>query len=55
MSNRAAEMLRDDLEAQGPVRMSKVEEAQKGILAVARRLAEGGQISLSRLGNDEYV
>ncbi len=55
MSNRAAEMLRDDLEAQGPVRMSKVEEAQKGILAVARRLAETGQISLTRLGNDEYV
>ena len=55
MSNRASEMLRDDLEAQGPVRMSKVEEAQKGILSVARRLAETGQISLTRLGNDEYV
>jgi flagellar motor switch protein FliG len=55
MSNRAAEMLRDDLEAQGPVRMSKVEEAQKNILAVARRLAESGQVSLTRLGNDEYV
>ncbi|MFA7623963.1 MAG: flagellar motor switch protein FliG [Pusillimonas sp.] len=55
MSNRAAEMLRDDLDAQGPVRMSKVEEAQKGILSVARRLAETGQISLTRLGNDEYV
>ncbi|HBT32491.1 MAG TPA: flagellar motor switch protein FliG [Pusillimonas sp.] len=55
MSNRAAEMLRDDLEAQGPVRMSKVEEEQKNILGVARRLAESGQISLTRLGNDEYV
>lgn len=55
MSNRAAEMLRDDLESQGPVRMSKVEIEQKNILAVARRLAESGQVSLTRLGNDEYV
>jgi flagellar motor switch protein FliG len=55
MSSRAAEMLRDDLEAQGLVRMSKVEEEQKNILAVARRLAESGQISLTRIGNDEYV
>lgn len=55
MSNRAAEMLRDDLEAQGPIRMSRVEEAQKSILQVARRLAEAGQFSLSRRGDDEYV
>ncbi|HLU18559.1 MAG TPA: flagellar motor switch protein FliG [Pusillimonas sp.] len=55
MSNRAADMLRDDLEAQGPIRMSRVEEAQKTILQVARRLAEAGQFSLSRRGDDEYV
>ncbi|MBF6617782.1 flagellar motor switch protein FliG [Pollutimonas thiosulfatoxidans] len=55
MSNRAAEMLRDDLDAQGPVRMSKVEEEQKNILQVARKLAEAGQITLGRPGNDEYV
>ncbi|MYN11658.1 flagellar motor switch protein FliG [Pusillimonas sp. TS35] len=55
MSNRAAEMLRDDLEAQGPVRMSKVEEEQKRIVQIARKLAESGQFSLSGLGNDEYV
>lgn len=55
MSNRAAEMLRDDMEAQGPIRMSRVEEEQKKILAVARRLAETGQINLSRGGGDEYV
>lgn len=55
MSNRAAEMLREDLEAQGPVRMSKVEEEQKNILSLARKLAEAGQITLSRGGNDEYV
>ncbi|HEX7387904.1 MAG TPA: flagellar motor switch protein FliG [Castellaniella sp.] len=54
MSNRAAEILRDDLEAQGPVRMSRVETEQKSILMVARKLAEAGQINLS-MGNDEYV
>lgn len=55
MSNRAAEMLRDDLDAQGPVRMSKVEEEQKAILQVARRLAEAGEFIIGRTGNDEYV
>ncbi|NYT61950.1 flagellar motor switch protein FliG [Alcaligenaceae bacterium] len=55
MSNRAAEMLRDDLDAQGPVRMSKVEEEQKNIVQVARKLAEAGQFTLGGLGNDEYV
>lgn len=54
MSNRAAEILRDDLEAQGPVRMSRVETEQKAILMVARKLADAGQINLS-MGNDEYV
>ncbi len=54
MSNRAAEILRDDLEAQGPVRMSRVETEQKAILMVARKLAEAGQINLT-MGSDEYV
>jgi flagellar motor switch protein FliG len=54
MSNRAAEILRDDLDAQGPVRMSRVETEQKAILMVARKLADAGQINLS-MGNDEYV
>lgn len=55
MSTRAAEMLRDDIETQGPVRMSKVEAEQKAILSIARRLADGGQITLDSPGNDEYV
>jgi len=54
MSNRAAELLRDEIDMQGPVRMSKVEQEQKAILQVARRLAEAGQFSLGG-GNDEYV
>lgn len=55
MSKRAADMLREDIEAQGPVRMSKVEEEQKSIVEVARRLAEEGQINLSGPAGDEYV
>jgi flagellar motor switch protein FliG len=54
MSKRAAEMLRDDLEARGPVRLSDVEAAQKEILAIARRMAEAGDISLGG-GGDEFV
>ncbi len=54
MSKRAGEMLRDDLEAKGPVRLSDVEGAQKEILAIARRLSESGEISLGGAG-EEYV
>jgi flagellar motor switch protein FliG len=50
MSQRAAEMLRDDLEAKGPVRLAYVEAAQKEILAVARKLAEEGTIALGGKG-----
>jgi len=54
MSKRASEMLRDDLESKGPVRLSEVEEAQKEIISVARRLTESGEISLGG-GADEFV
>jgi flagellar motor switch protein FliG len=50
MSQRAAEMLRDDLEAKGPVRLAYVEAAQKEILGVARKLAEEGTIALGGKG-----
>tara|TARA_R110002072_G_scaffold4663_1_gene32269 strand:+ start:5132 stop:6157 length:1026 start_codon:yes stop_codon:yes gene_type:complete len=46
MSKRAAELLRDDLEAKGPVRIVEVEAAQKEILVVARRMADAGEIQL---------
>lgn len=55
MSKRAAEMLREDLEAKGPVKLSEVETAQKEILAIARRMAESGDISLGGKGAEEYV
>ena len=55
MSSRAADMMREDLEAKGPVRLKDVEDAQKEVLAVAQRLAESGDISLGGKGDDEYV
>ena len=55
MSQRAAEMLRDDLEAKGPVRLSEVEEAQKEILATAKRMADNGEIVLGGKGASEFV
>jgi len=54
MSQRAAEMLKDDLESKGPVKISEVEGAQKEILQTARKLAEAGTIQLAGKG-DEYV
>lgn len=54
MSKRAAEMLRDDLEAKGPVKLSEVEGAQKEILTVARRMADAGTLALGG-GGEEYV
>ena len=55
MSSRAAEMMREDLDAKGPVRLKDVEEAQKAILETATRMAESGEISLGGKGDDEYV
>lgn len=55
MSQRAAEMLREDLESRGPVRLSEVEGEQKEILKVVRRLAEEGQIVLGGAGGEEMV
>jgi flagellar motor switch protein FliG len=50
MSQRAAEMLREDLESRGPVKLSDVETAQKEIITIARRLADEGQIVLAGAG-----
>ncbi|AWK41750.1 flagellar motor switch protein FliG [Photorhabdus laumondii subsp. laumondii] len=54
MSQRAAEIMRDDLANRGPVRMSQVENEQKAILLIVRRLAESGEIILNG-GDDSYV
>jgi flagellar motor switch protein FliG len=55
MSQRAGEMLREDLEAKGPVRLSEVEAEQKEILKICRRLADEGQLALGGKGDDSYV
>lgn len=54
MSRRASEMMVEDMEAKGPVRLADVEAAQKEILAVARRLGDAGEIQLGGKG-DDYV
>jgi flagellar motor switch protein FliG len=54
MSRRAAELLRDDLDAKGPVRLSEVESAQKDILSIARRMADSGEIILGS-GGEQMV
>lgn len=54
MSQRATEIMRDDLASRGPVRMSQVEAEQKAILLIVRRLAESGEVVLHG-GDDTYV
>jgi flagellar motor switch protein FliG len=55
MSKRAAEILRDDMEARGPVKLAEVEAAQKEIVGIAQRLAEEGTISLGGKAGGDYV
>lgn len=55
MSKRAAEMMRDDLENKGPVRLSEVEGAQKEILAIARRMSDSGELALGGKGAEQFV
>jgi len=55
MSTRAAEMMKEDLETKGPVRLSEVEAQQKQILQIVRRLADEGQIMLGGKGDDTFV
>ncbi|MFA0501193.1 flagellar motor switch protein FliG, partial [Vibrio sp. 10N.222.46.A1] len=54
MSTRAADMMRDDIEAMPPVKVSDVEAAQKEILGIARKMADSGEIMLSG-GADEFL
>ncbi|MEC9104348.1 MAG: FliG C-terminal domain-containing protein, partial [Pseudomonadota bacterium] len=55
MSSRAAANIEDEMEAMGPVRLTAVQEAQKQIVAVARRLADAGTITLAGRGGEEMV
>ena len=55
MSQRAGEMMREDLESKGPVRLSEVEAQQKQILQIVRRMADEGQIVLGGKGEDSFI
>ena len=54
MSGRAADSIRDEIEERGPMRLGDVQNAQKEVLAIARRLADDGTIMLAGRG-DDYV
>ena len=55
VSKRAAEMLREDIEFMGPVRLREVEEAQQRIVGIIRKLDETGEIIISRGGEDAII
>ncbi|KLU60374.1 flagellar motor switch protein FliG [Peptococcaceae bacterium CEB3] len=55
MSSRAGQMLKEDMEFMGPVRLRDVEEAQQRIVKVIRKLEESGAIVISRGGGDELI
>jgi len=55
MSNRAVEMMKEDMDVLGPVKVRDVENAQQQIVAVIRKLDESGVISLKGAGGDEYI
>ena len=55
MSKRLAEMIKEDIEFMGPVRLKDVEEAQQKIVNVIRKLEDAGEIIISRGGGDEII
>lgn len=55
LSERAAGMIREDLEIMGPVKLSEVEGAQQNIVKTVRRLETEGRIAISRGGGDEFI
>ncbi len=55
MSKRLAEMIKEDMEFMGPVRMKDVEEAQQKIVNIIRKLEDSAEIVISRGGGDEIV
>ncbi len=55
MSERAAKMMREDMEAMGPVRLKEVDEAQAGVVATAKQLADAGEIVISGSGEEDEL
>jgi len=54
MSSRAAQSIQDEIAERGPMRLAEVQDAQKEVLSIARKLADAGTISLGNRG-DDYV
>ncbi|MBI4819576.1 MAG: hypothetical protein HY791_25105 [Deltaproteobacteria bacterium] len=55
LSKRAGEMMKDDLESMGPVRVSEVEASQQAIVGIAMKLRSEGRLAIAGRGGDEYV
>jgi flagellar motor switch protein FliG len=55
MSSRAAETLREDLESRGPVKVADVENEQKEMIKIVRRLIDDGQIQMATGGDDQFI
>jgi flagellar motor switch protein FliG len=55
MSSRGAELLKDDIDSLGPVRIKEVEGAQQQIITVVRALESEGAISLKGTVGEQYV
>jgi flagellar motor switch protein FliG len=55
MSTRAAANIQDEMEALGPIRLTQVQDAQKRIIAVARKMSDDGTIVLAGRGGEEMV
>lgn len=55
VSQRAAATIRDDMEGMGPVRLSQVQEAQRAVITIARRLSDEGRITLAGRGGEKMV
>ena len=55
MSQRGADMLREDMDAMGPIKIKEVEGAQQQIIAVVRQLETEGIVSLKGAAGEQYV
>jgi flagellar motor switch protein FliG len=55
MSERAAKIMREDMDAMGAVRLKDVDEAQAGIVSVAKQLADSGEIVIAGQGEEEQL
>jgi flagellar motor switch protein FliG len=55
MSDRAGKLLKDDMEALGPVRLRDVDDAQANIVGLAKELAASGQIEIAESKDEEMV